>query len=704
MEPLAEDAGVIPSSLSASPAGARRAAWLRLARRAWPLVAGLAITAEVLALPAFARSQVNPTIRAELPAWHLSPGGYTAAMAAVTGAFTLTCLAVAVIVFFRAGREPVALFCAYMLVAFGCGLGGYLPGLAIANPVLNAACIILTGAAEILVGWFFLVFPSGSFVPRWSRWCVLAAAAVCAVVVAPSIVRVSPVPAAVQPVGVGLLLLGTGAQIYRYRRVSASAERQQTKWVVLGVAACIAVFAATRLGVLLVTPAVRQSEVAADLLGGGSVYPALAIIPVCIGIAVLRARLWDVDQVINRALLYAGLTVGVIGIYVLVVGYLGALLHTGTRLWTSLVATGVVAVILQPLRFRLQRGVNRLTYGQRDEPYAVIAQLGRRLEASAQTESVLTAAVETLARALRLPYAAIVLGGTGGGLAPVAAYGTPAPQPFAMSLRYGPDPLGQLLLGPRSPGEPFTPADLRLLEDVARQVSTAAHAVMLAADLQRSRERLVTAREEERRRLRRDLHDGLGPTLAGLALKASSISELVPADPAGASRLADEVYAQIRAAIADIRRLVYGLRPPTLDDLGLVGAIREAGRPASQDALELTVAADGDLTGLPAAVEVAAYRIAAEALTNVHRHAGARSCTVRLRRTDALELEITDDGAGIPTDHPSGIGLLAMRERAAELGGTFHIDSTPGHGTHLTARLPLTPQENADGPAAHTDS
>lgn len=269
-----------------------------------------------------------------------------------------------------------------------------------------------------------------------------------------------------------------------------------------------------------------------------------------------------------------------------------------------------------------------------------------------------------------------------------------------MPLQYGPDPLGQLLLGPRSPGEPFTPADLRLLEDVARQVSTAAHAVMLAADLQRSRERLVTAREEERRRLRRDLHDGPGPTLAGLALKASSISELVPADPACASRLADEVYAQIRATIADIRRLVYGLRPPTLDDLGLVGAIREAGRPASQDALELTVAADGDLTGLPAAVEVAAYRT----LTNVHRHAGARRCTVRLRRTDTLELEIADDGTGIPTDHPSGIGLLAMRERAAELGGTFHIDSTPGHGTHLTARLPLTPQGNTNGPAARTDS
>ena len=701
MQLFAEDGAAGPVTGIPSLITVRRSRWLR---RAWPVVTGLAVTANVLVLRQFTRSLLNPAIRAELPDWHLSPAGYVAVMTAITGVFMLICLAVAAVIFFRAAREPVALFCAYMLVALGCGLGGFLPGLPITNPVVNAVSVLLTGAAQVLVGWFFLVFPSGRFVPRWTRWCVLAAAGGVAVVVVPSIAHVRPVPAAVQPIGVGLVLLGVGAQVYRYRRASAPAERQQTKWVVFGVAAAMAVFAGSRLVALLLTPAVRQSQVAASLLGGSTVILALAIIPVCIGIAVLRAGLWDVDLVINRALLYAGLTVGVIGIYVLVVWYLGTLLHTGARLWTPLVATGVVAVVLQPLRARLQRGVNRLTYGQRDEPYAVIAELGRRLEASAQTQSVLTAAVETLAKALRLPYAAIMLGETGSSPVPVAAYGTPAPSPLAMPLRYGPDPLGQLLLGPRRPGEPFTPADMRLLEDLARQISTAARAVTLAADLQHSRERLVTAREEERRRLRRDLHDGLGPALAGLALKASSISELVPADPAAASRVADEVYAEIRAAIAGIRRLVYGLRPPTLDELGLLGAIREVGRPAAQDRLELTVSADGDLTGLPAAVEVAAYRIAAEALINVHRHARACSCTVRLRRTEALELEITDDGTGIQPDHPSGVGLLAMHERAAELGGTFQIDSRPGRGTRLTARLPLTPQGSADGAPARTDS
>lgn len=704
MQPSAEYTAAGGAAGAPQPAGGvRRQRRLTAARWAWPVLTGLALAANLLVLPEFMRSQLNPVIRTELPGWHLSPAGYVAVMTGLTAAFMLICLAVASIIFFRASGEPVALFCAYMLVVFGSGIGGFLPGLTITVPVLNAASVLLTGAAEVLGGWFFLVFPSGAFVPRWTRWCVLAAAASVLVVVVPSVARAQPVPAGVQPIGVGLLLLGAAAQVYRYRRVSTRVERQQTKWVVLGMACFATVFALTRLAGLLLTPAERASQVGANLIGGGTLILAVACIPATIGIAVLRTRLWDVNLVINRTLVYAGLTASVVGIYVLVVGYLGVVLDARKALWPSLAATGVVALALQPLRTRLQRGVNRLTYGQRDEPYSVITQLGRRLEASARTESMLTAAVETLARALRLPYAAIALGASGGHLATVAVYGTPSPEPVAIPLRYGAEPLGQLLLGTRRPGEPFTPADLRLLEDIARQLSTAAHAVQLAADLQHSRERLVTAREEERRRLRRDLHDGLGPALAGLALKASSISDLVTSNPTEAGQVADEVYADIRAAIADIRRLVYGLRPPTLDELGLVSAIREAGRPACRDGLELTVTAEGDLTSLSAAAEVAAYRIAAEALTNIQRHAHARRCTIHLHRASALDLEITDDGTGIPAGHQPGVGLVAMRERAAELGGTLAIGTQPGRGTRLTARLPLTPQETAHGATAHPD-
>jgi len=278
--------------------------------------------------------------------------------------------------------------------------------------------------------------------------------------------------------------------------------------------------------------------------------------------------------------------------------------------------------------------------------------------------------------------------------------------PLTLPLSYQMEPVGQLVLGPRQRGDPFTQADRRLLDDLARQVGMAAHAVRLSRDLQHSRERLVTAREEERKRLRRDLHDGLGPTLAALALKATTVSDLISRDPVAATRLSNELYADIRATVGEIRRLVYALRPPRLDELGLLGAIREAARQQEQpDGLQITVVAPERLPTLPAAVEVAGYRIVQEALTNVARHAQAHTSTVRLAWADALQVEITDDGVGIPPEHHAGVGLLSMRERAAELGGSCIIEPIPGAGTRVLARLPILspPQEDADGSIARAD-
>jgi hypothetical protein len=233
----AMDGTTAESTESASPAApAGQPRWLTVARRAWPVVTGLALVANLLALPAFARSQLDHTIRAELPAWHLSPAGYVALMIGPPAVFMLVCLLVSALIFFRAADEPVALLCAYMLMAIGCGLS-VLPGVTITDPVLNALSVILTSAGLVLVGWFFLVFPSGGYVPGWSRWCVLAAAAAMLIVVAPSLVKVEPAPDAIQPIGILLLVLGAAAQVYRYRRVSTLTQRQQAKWVMLGVAA-----------------------------------------------------------------------------------------------------------------------------------------------------------------------------------------------------------------------------------------------------------------------------------------------------------------------------------------------------------------------------------------------------------------------------------------------------------------------------------
>ena len=417
---------------------------------------------------------------------------------------------------------------------------------------------------------------------------------------------------------------------------------------------------------------------------------ALLFVPVFTYIAILRYRLYDIDVVINRTLVYGALSACVVGIYVLAVVALGALFQAQGNLAVSLLATGLVAVLFQPLRSRLQRGVNRLMYGERDDPYAVISRLGRRLEATLAPETVLPTLVETIAQALKLPYAAILLK-EGEGFRTAAAYGSPRGEPETLPLVYQREEIGRLVLSPRAPGEGFSDADRSLLEDLARQAEVAVHAVRLTSDLQHSRERLVTTREEERRRLRRDLHDGLGAQLAGLNVQAGALRRLIPRDPDAADELVVELREELRSAIADIRRLVYDLRPPALDDLGLVEALRRlAERYGSEDEqLRVSVEAPEDLPNLPAAVEVAVYRITQEALTNVARHARAKSCVVRLAVNEDVALEIVDDGVGIPAERSAGVGLSSMRERASELGGSCVVEAAPKGGTRVLVRLPL---------------
>jgi signal transduction histidine kinase len=257
-----------------------------------------------------------------------------------------------------------------------------------------------------------------------------------------------------------------------------------------------------------------------------------------------------------------------------------------------------------------------------------------------------------------------------------------------------------------------------LLEDLARHAEVAVHAVRLTADLQRSRERLVATREAERRRLRRDLHDGLGPTLASQALKLDAARKLVRRKPEDAEELLSRLKDQTQDTVGDVRRLVYGLRPPALDDLGLVAAVRQQAESHgfvvagfSGDTEKEAAGEDGlvsfslevleDLPPLSAAVEVAAYRIAQEALTNVARHAQAKTCHVRLSVDQArgmLELEVRDDGTGMTEGRRAGVGLSSMRERAEELGGTLAIESGPEGGTCVLACLPLpAPKEHPQG-------
>jgi signal transduction histidine kinase len=524
------------------------------------------------------------------------------------------------------------------------------------------------------------LFPDGRWVPRWSRWLVLAgvvSAANDAFSPAGSLMEALELPFALAVYG-GLL----AAQVIRYRRHSTVLQRQQTKWLLYGVG--LFVFNIVVALVAFVSGLFERYQVAVVL----TCYGSTMLMVVAIGFGILRYRLFDIDLIINRTLLYGGLTASVVAIYAVIVGGLGALLRTQS-VAISLLAAGVLAVAFQPLRARLQRGVNRLLYGERDEPYTVLAQLGRRLDASLSPETVLPTIAETVAATLRLPYVAIVLAQDGAETVAAQSGSRPAVSVETVPLTFQGEQVGQLLIAPR-PGEPgLSGVDRRLLHDLARPAGVAAHAVRLNAALQRSRAQLVTAREEERRRLRRDLHDGLGPALASQALTVDTASLLLERDPQTAAALLQEVKSQSQLAVAEIRRVAYALRPPTLDDLGLAGALRDAANRYAGTGVEVQVDVPDTLPPLPAAVEVAAYRIAQEALTNVARHARARRCVVTLTVGELLEFTVSDDGSGIPDSRRAGVGLVSMRERAEELGGACVVGPNPGGGTRVVARLPL---------------
>jgi signal transduction histidine kinase len=269
--------------------------------------------------------------------------------------------------------------------------------------------------------------------------------------------------------------------------------------------------------------------------------------------------------------------------------------------------------------------------------------------------------------------------------------GTLAHDVVTVPVRYQGEDVGELTVSQRTPADQFSGPDLRLLDEIARQTGIAVHSIMLSHDLRQSRERIVTAREEERRRIRRDLHDGLGPALASLSLQVEIARDLITTDPARSSVLLDDVLAQTQESLLDIRRLVYDLRPPALDDLGLVGAVRAQVATWEQGGLTVVLDLPQDLPSLSAALEVAIFRIVQEALMNVVRHANATHATITIAiRDDRLHLTITDDGNGLPASYHPGVGMLSMGERAGELGGSCEIHTLPGGGVTVAASFALT--------------
>ena len=345
-----------------------------------------------------------------------------------------------------------------------------------------------------------------------------------------------------------------------------------------------------------------------------------------------------------------------------------------------------------------------------------LARLADRLQGGLDPHDVLPAVAAVVAQGLPARYVAVYLKrfdaeelmlaaehGTATGEcelspSPSAATGTAdyrlaaeSSNALAFPLLHKSETVGQLIVvmdGDRQP----TSEENRLLAAIARGAGAAAQVVRQANVLQLAREHLVLAREEERRRLRRNLHDTIGPTLSALSLKAGIVRNLIQEDPGAAQEGMNELRQQIQSVITDIRRVVYDLRPPALDELGIFPAIREQAQQFSTGGLQVLVDAPDETPALPAAVEVAVYRIVVEALTNVNRHAHAHQCRICIGVEDQVNIEVTDDGIGLPVGHRAGVGIASMRERVAELGGSFTIDSPPERGTRVQATLPIGPR------------
>ena len=530
-----------------------------------------------------------------------------------------------------------------------------------------------------------LLFPDGHPPsPRW-RWVVLAV-----IVTAPLFaleMGASPEPmdpslpvgyltlpgyGALQPLwiateirGALAMCAGLAALAVRYRRGS-EVERRQLLWLLLAV--LVAVIVILPWGLVAGTPI--------------EVLFAIPLIPIAVTVAIVRHQLLDIRLVVSRMLAWMMLLLAVVVAYAGLVALLDRFTAPGLG-WSALV-TVLLVVLAAPMLPRLQRLVDGALYGDRGNPARVVSRLGEQL---ATPDAELQGVVTTIRTAVRLPYVAIERGGR-----ILASDGEPSERVHSWPLTRGGTLEGQLRIGLREGERDLAAADRRVLAMLADPVAVAVHSTVVSEELQASRERIIAAREEERRRLRRELHDGLGPTLTGIAFAADAAANTIDDDPEQSQRLLTTLRRNTRAALADVRRLVDNLRPPALDELGLVEALRQRADQLSwrADGASVRVRLDvpQQVPPLPAAIEVATYRIATEALTNVVRHSRATGALIRLRCGERLELSITDDGPPNGAWAP-GVGLDAMRERAAELGGSFQAGPTPTGG-QVVAAFPLS--------------
>ncbi|MBA4608455.1 two-component sensor histidine kinase [Aeromicrobium sp. Marseille-Q0843] len=451
------------------------------------------------------------------------------------------------------------------------------------------------------------------------------------------------------------------AVLLRIRR-SVGVERAQLQWLALG-----GVFVLVSL-LLSAFPETPPAVFALGLLG----------IPFAIAVAVVRHRLFDIDVVLGRSVVF----VAVLAVVMACGAWLLLRLDpevAGTRRGVFLIAALAVSAVL--LRAAVQHGVDRWLFPERESSRLLGRRIADAMSGSTEPREALRELVAAVRSTMRLPY----VGFSGPGTPSVESGRRPDHVVALDAVAMGRE-VGILEIGPRREGEGFTRQERQVLEESAAQAAMLAYAAGLVSDVKRSRSSIVGAREEERRRLRNDLHDGVGPSLAAIALQADVLASHLRESEHGDHAVL--IRDRLRETVADVRSVSHGLRPPILDQVGLEEALRQLVSGIEPLVGEADVPS---LPDLPAAVEVATYVIAAEAVTNAVKHSAASRVRLEARRTpDGISLTVSDNGRGLPSHPRPGVGLTSMRQRAAELEGTLDHRTPPGGGTavHLTIPLP----------------
>lgn len=616
-------------------------------------------------------------------------GGWSAMVA------VLLALPIAVLLLWHLPRHPVSVVLAIYVCCSATGSGPL--SLLDVNEVDGLAAELLERAQSVtwagtlpLLPLLFTLVPDG--VPH-GRWRQVFQAQVAAIVTLGVLTLLDgpqdglpPVLAVVAVPCVATLLLSGAAAAGRLvvRSVRDTDVRRQVTPVAVVAAVIVALYTVggllAQLEPALMNPALRAVG-----------YPfTVGALPAAIGYAVVRHRLLGIDIVLARFLV-AGLTSLLLG-----AAYFGGVLALAAALSVPhralpsvLVPAALVAFVLVPTHRSLQRVLTRAIYGQRGEPLAVLDTLGERLRETAP-EAVPERVAQLVRDTLRLPWAAVEVEQEDGWR--VAAQAGTRVEDAAverLDLFYAGAVPGRLLVQPRRGESALSAIDRRLLRLVASQAAPAVAATQYVRELTLSRERLVLGREEERARLRRDLHDGLSPALSGISLALTAARQILRADAPAADALLAGVASEAARSSRDVRRILDDLRPPGLDELGLLGALEERGRSLSSPG-GFTVGVHAQaLPPLPAAVETAAYRIAVEAMTNSARHAGADRCEVLLSADGQLHLRVEDDGVGVPIPPAPGVGISSMTSRAADVGGRLRVERRASGGTTVIADLPL---------------